>query len=63
MTIIYGIELKSGYNDCWWNVEGRCTFDKYKKHNLRSQRDWDSKENCTVTQLGTQICSNYKKEK
>lgn len=59
---MYGIKLISGHNDCWWNVTGRCTFDKYNKHEFKSQKDWDSKENCTVTQLGTQLCSNYKKE-
>ena len=59
------IELKSGCNDCYWNVEGICTYDLYKRVNRNfsiSGRDWDSKRNCTVTQLGTQLCSAYKRE-
>lgn len=59
---MFGIELISGHNDCYWNFEGRCTFDKYKKHRRAGQRDFDSKENCTFTQIGTQLCSWYKKE-
>jgi len=59
---MYGIELKSGVNDCYWNVEGRCTFDKYKMHYPYGQRDLNSKENCIFTQIGTQLCSWYKKE-
>lgn len=59
------IELKSGRNDCYWNVRGICTYDLYKRvtpNFSTSNRDWDSKRNCTVTQLGTQLCSAYKQE-
>lgn len=63
---MYGIELKSGYNDCWWNFGGKCTHPSTYRgsHEMPSEfnRNHDSKENCTVTQLGTQLCSNYKKE-
>ncbi len=59
------IELKSGRNDCYYNFKGRCTHPD----TCRGQGMWlghrynhDSKENCTVTQLGTQLCSNYKRE-
>ena len=58
-----GIDLKSGVNDCYWNVEGMCTHKKWYK-NIPSgfSRNWDSTESCTLTQLGTQLCSNYMKE-
>lgn len=60
---MYGIELKAGHNDCWWNIKGMCTFDKHglTKHQY-SHRIWDSKESCTLTQLGVSVCSAYKKE-
>jgi len=49
-------------NNCYFNIEGRCTFPKsYSKWIGSSGRDWDSKENCTFTQHGSQtICTNYK---
>ena len=63
---MHGIELKSGHNDCYWNYRGRCTHDS-THHGLQKlpdewSRNWDSKENCTLTQLGIQLCSNYKRE-
>lgn len=58
---MYGIPLISGHNDCYWNVRGICTYHKYDP-TKRYKHNFDSKENCTVTQLGTQVCSNYKKE-
>lgn len=57
-----GIEIKSGINDCWWNMNGKCTFDKYKKFDKRLKRDFNNVENCTLTQLGVHICSWYKQE-
>ena len=62
---MYGIELKSGHNDCYWNFEGRCIHPRTCRGMgmwVGHPRNWDSKENCTVTQLGTNVCSNYKKE-
>ncbi len=63
---MHGIELKSGHNDCYWNFEGRCTH-KRTYHDGDElpygwRANWDSKENCTLTQLGIQLCSNYKRE-
>ena len=63
---MHGIELKSGHNDCWWNVRGVCTHRRTQR-NLDKipaewHRNWNSKEKCTLTQLGTQLCSLYKKE-
>ena len=60
---MYGIDLVSGHNDCYWNVEGKCTHKKWYNVPEYYSRNWDSLENCTVTQLGTNICSFYKKEK
>lgn len=60
---MYGIELISGHNDCWWNFEGKCTYHKYDKSKAEKfKRNFESKENCTVTQLGVQLCSNYTQE-
>lgn len=62
---MYGIKIIAGHNDCWWNIKGLCTFDKHgltKHNNSVSHRIWDSKESCTLTQLGVSICSGYKKE-
>ena len=60
---MYGIELKSGHNDCWYNCEGRCVFHKYDKEKAaKFERNRASRENCTVTQLGVQLCSNYRRE-
>jgi len=60
---VYGIELISGHNDCWYNYQGRCVYHKYTKDKAaKFKRNWDSKENCTVTQLGVQLCSNYRRE-
>lgn len=54
-------ELKGGVNDCHWNVDGRCTsFDVTgNKKNPVFTRDWDSKRNCTLTQVGVQLCGVY----
>lgn len=62
---MHGIELKSGVNDCYWNFEGRCTHPCTCRGGgmwIGHPRNWDSKENCTLTQLGIQLCSNYKRE-
>jgi hypothetical protein len=62
---MHEIELKSGYNDCYYNFEGKCIHPmtcRGKGRWQRRPRNWDSKENCTVTQLGTQLCSAYKRE-
>ena len=62
---MFGIELKSGYNDCYYNHEGKCVHPMTCRGRgiwVKDSRNWDSKENCTLTQLGTQLCSNYKKE-
>jgi hypothetical protein len=63
---MHGIELKSGHNDCWWNVRGTCTHRSTQRDLNKIQpewhRNWDSKQICTLTQLGIQLCSNYKRE-
>ena len=60
-----GIELKAGVNDCYYNYGGRCIHPvTCRGHGmwLGHQRNWDSTEKCTFTQLGTQKCDNYKKD-
>lgn len=60
-----GIELKSGVNNCFWNLEGRCTNPLVTRNpidKMFSSRDWDSKQNCTVTILGVHNCSAYKQQ-
>lgn len=58
-----GIELKSGINDCHWNTDGKCQCYNVTKHvnGYGYSRDWYSKQNCTYTQIGTSLCSEYKK--
>jgi hypothetical protein len=53
--------IKSGVNDCRWNIDGRCTNYKVTKNKQIHEfsRDWDSKQNCVYTQLGVYICGGY----
>ena len=57
-----GIKLEAGINNCHWNTDGKCTNEKVTRNKLPSEyrRDWDSKQNCTLTILGVHICSGYK---
>jgi len=59
---MHGIELKSGVNNCYWNTKGKCTNWAITRNEnpLDLKRDWNSKQNCTLTVLGVHICSNYK---
>lgn len=63
---MYGIQIKSGVNNCYWNVEGKCTNSEITRNevplNLFS-RDWDSIQNCTFTILSAHICGCYKPDK
>ena len=58
---MHGIEIKDGFNDCWWNTKGMCTYDKYKMF-AKGERWHDSHERCTMTQLGVHLCSWYMQE-
>ena len=62
---MHGIELKSGINNCFWNIVGYCTNYNVTKNKKQSEfsRDWDSKQNCTVTIIGVHKCSGYKPER
>jgi hypothetical protein len=52
------IKPKSGENNCYYNISGKCTNPKITRG--ESGRDWDSKQNCTFTQDGAQsLCSEY----
>ena len=59
---MHGIEIKSGVNNYHWNIEGRCTNPVVTRNKITKgfTRDWDSKQNCTVTILGVHVCSGYK---
>lgn len=48
-------------NNCYYNIEGMCTFPKpYSGFVGFSGRAWDSKESCTFTQHGAQkVCTDY----
>lgn len=56
-----GIPLKSGVNHCHWNVDGRCTNYNVTRNSIIAgfSRDWDSRQNCTYTILGVQICGGF----
>jgi hypothetical protein len=56
-----GIALGSGINDCLWNINGKCTSFKVTRAERKPaySRDWDSRQNCTVTQLGVHCCNEY----
>ena len=55
------LKTKSGENNCYYNIGGRCTNTKITRGLAgESGRDWDSKQNCTFTQDGAQsLCSEY----
>ena len=57
-----GIELKSGINDCYFNCKGKCVNKNVTRTKTRMSCDWDSKQNCTFTQIGTELCDAYKKQ-
>ena len=62
------LHTSSGVNNCYWNINFRCTNPKITGNKPvtyfnYTERDWDSKINCTLTQFGAQkICSEYKLE-
>ena len=59
---MHGIELKSGVNNCYWNVDGKCTCERVTRNKVSPghSRDWESKQNCTLTILGVNVCDSYK---
>jgi hypothetical protein len=59
---MHGIEFKSGINDCYFNCEGKCVNKNVTRIKTRMSCDWDSKQNCTFTQIGTELCDAYKKQ-
>jgi hypothetical protein len=62
---MYGIELKSGVNNCYWNIDGKCTNIRVTRNSIPQAfaRDWDSKQNCTLTILGVHKCGGYTPQK
>ena len=56
-----GLPCESGKNDCYWNYEGRCTswIVTQTKNRSNLTRNWDSKRNCTLTQIGVPMCGEY----
>lgn len=59
---MHGIELKSGINDCYFNCEGKCVNKIVTRSKTNMSCDWDSKQNCTFTQIGTELCDSYMKQ-
>ncbi|MFA7114939.1 MAG: hypothetical protein WC214_05705 [Candidatus Omnitrophota bacterium] len=56
---MHGIELKGGVNDCYYNIEGKCVNKAITRRKTNMRCDWDSKINCSHTQLGVDYCSEY----
>lgn len=56
-----GIELKSGVNDCYWNISGKCTNQIITRNKLPLDflSDLSSTQSCTYTQIGVGLCSCY----
>ncbi len=59
----HGIPIKSGVNNCDSNIKGRCINKTVTRSNTTMNKDWDSKQNCTLTIYGVHLCSEYKPEK
>jgi len=61
---MHGMKIESGINNCHWNTEGKCTNWEItlNKRILAFTRDYDSKQNCTLTILGVHLCHGYKPE-
>jgi hypothetical protein len=52
--------IEGGINDCYWNNEKRCTsYEVTLGKKTGFSRDWDSKQNCTLTQIGVHLCGAY----
>ncbi len=62
---MHGIELKSGVNHCEWNIKGRCTNALVTRKELPFgfSRDWNSKQNCTLTIYGVKLCGGFKESR
>jgi hypothetical protein len=62
---MHGIELKSGVNNCYWNINGKCTNTEVTRNKISQafSRDWNSKQSCTYTILGIHLCGCYKQQK
>jgi len=60
---MHGIILKSGVNNCWYNYQGKCVNKIVTRSKTKMSRDWDSKQNCTLTVYGVHVCSGYKPDK
>ena len=61
---MHGIELKPGANNCYWNIQSKCTNPLITGRETVDgySRDWRSDRNCTLTILGVHLCSGYKAE-
>lgn len=60
---MHGIELKSGVNNCYWNIDGKCTNPKITKEKVIGFHDWNSTMSCVYTILGCDLCSGYLHQK
>lgn len=62
---MHGIPLEDGVNNCYWNIEGRCTNKLITKTKEATQygRDWGSRQKCTYTIFGASECGEYLQQK
>lgn len=62
---MHGIELKAGVNNCYWNIDGKCTNVVVTRNPIPKafSRDYESKQNCTLTIIGVHLCSGYLAQK
>jgi hypothetical protein len=57
---MHGIKLKTGVNDCHWNINGKCTNKLITRFEHRIfKRNYDSRVNCAVTIIGCYCCAEY----
>ena len=63
--IMHGIPLHAGINNCIWNIDGKCTNYRVTRNprNPCWSKDWDSKQNCTLTIIGVHKCGGFEPEK
>jgi hypothetical protein len=47
---MFGIELKSGINDCYYNCERKCVNKHITRKTTNMPCDWDSVQNCTFVE-------------
>jgi hypothetical protein len=61
------IKDEEGVNDCKYNCEGKCKSPNIIANKGRKISEsgfvWSAKSNCVFSQMGTQLCGAYEKQK